>query len=116
ARAGVLVDAPLVPRERHAHDVLRAHRVEALLGRRADLIVRRGDGRRHVAARADGVPVAAEGLDVHAQWPPVAGPGPLTTSAARAAGAVLRPRPILILPSIKPPQIPGTSPPRSAPR
>src|SRR5207247_9101093 len=98
----------VIPRIRHAHDVLRAHRVEPLLGRRADLVVRRRHDRRHVAARADGVAVATERLDAHAQCPPTAAPWPLTTSAARAAGGVLRLRPIVTLPSIRPLEIPGT--------
>src|SRR5438034_3615964 len=110
ARAGVLVDTPLVPGERRAHDVLRAHRIEALRALGTDLVVRRRDDRRHIAARAEGVAVAAERLDVHAQWPPPAGPCPLTTSAARAAGGVLRLRPMVILPSISTIEIPGRSP------
>src|SRR5437773_2508644 len=114
ARAGVLVDTPLVPGERHAHDVLRAHRIEALLALGTDLVVRRRDDRRHIAARAEGVAVAAERLDVHAQWPPPAGPCPLTTSAARAAGGVLRLRPTVLLPSIRTIEIPGRSPAASA--
>src|SRR3989454_4102271 len=126
ARAGVLVlllrrrgrrsarVRAVIPRIRHAHDVLRAHRVETLLGRRADLVVRRRHYRRHVAARADGVAVAAEGPDVHAQCPPTAAPWPLTTSAARAAGGVLRLRPIVTLPSIRTIEIPGRSPAASA--
>src|SRR5207247_7357807 len=83
ARAGVLVDTPLVPGERHAHDVLRAHRIEALLALGADLVVRRRDDRRHIAARAEGVAVAAERRHVHAQWSRPAGPWPCATSVAR---------------------------------
>src|SRR5256886_13201723 len=92
----------------------RAHRIETLLALGADLVVRRRDDRRHIAARAEGVAVAAERLDVHAQWPPPAGPCPLTTSAAPAPGGVLRLRPTVILPSIRTIAIPGRSPAASA--
>src|SRR5207249_1399212 len=84
----------VIPRIRHAHDVLRAHRVEPLLGRRADLVVRRRHDRRHVAARADGVAVATERLDAHAQCPPTAAPWPLTTSAASADSASVPTEPV----------------------
>ena len=67
ARAGVFVHAPLVPGERDAHDVLRAHRIETLLSLAADLVVRWRHDPRHVAALADGVAVAAHGCDPHAQ-------------------------------------------------
>ena len=56
---------PSVPRIRHPDDVVRAHRVEALLRLRADLVVGRRDDRRHVGPRRAGVAVSVEGLDVH---------------------------------------------------
>ena len=50
------------------------------------------------------------------QWPPPAGPCPLTTSAARAAGGVFRLRPILICPSMSTIEIPKRSPALNASR
>src|SRR5512143_3355047 len=51
--------------------------------------------------------------DLH-QCPPAAGPCPLTTSAARVAGGVLRLRPILICPSMRIMDTPKRSPTCSA--
>src|SRR5437867_4044718 len=63
ARPTVLVRR--VFRVRHANDVVRAERVEAVLGLGADLIVRRRDDRGEVARHVAGVSVAAKGLDLH---------------------------------------------------